>query len=214
MTISFPRTDILTMVDYSAETAPLKLMSRQELSRTAGGVTIGKDLGSALWFADFTTRPLPNDEAVQFEAVLDSLDGVVNTFELADLRRLYPKAYPTGTGANDGTLLSVNADNKRLALSGLVAGQVISVGDYLSFAYGSSRALHRAVETVTANGSGVTAQFEVRPHIRPGWVLTPTTSVKLKNPRGVFTLVSGSVSARPAGAIHTVVSFQAGQYLT
>lgn len=213
MTISFPRTDILTGVDYSADTKPLKLISRQELSRTAGGQTLGKDLGPAMWFADFVTKPLPNDDAVTFEAKLNSLDGVVQTFELADLRRLYPKGYPTGSGANDGALLSVNANNKALALSGLIAGQVINIGDFLSFTYGSSRALHQAVESVTANGSGVTAQFEVRPHIRTGWTLSPSTTVKLKNPRGIFTLVSGSVFAEPHGALHTVVGFQAGQHL-
>jgi hypothetical protein len=213
MTITFPRTDILTMVDYSADTKPLQLMSRQELSRTAGGQTIGKDFGPALWTAQFVTKPLPNDDASQFEAVLDSLDGVIQTFELADMRRLFPRIYPGGTGANDGVLLSVNANNKALALSGLVAGQVISVGDFLSFDYGGARALHRAVESVTANGSGVTGQFEVRPHIRPGWTLSPATAVKLKNPRGLFTLVSGSVTAQPNGSLHTVISFQAGQYL-
>lgn len=210
MTITFPRTDILTMVDYSADTSPFKLLQRQELSRTANK-TIAKNLSSAIWMADFSTKPLPNDDASAFEAVMDSLDGAIQTFELADLRRLFPRLYPTGTGANNGVLLSVNANNKAIALSGLAAGQVVSVGDFLSFDYGTARALHRAVESVTANGGGTTAQFEVRPHLRPGWSLSAT--VTLKNPRGVFSLVPDSVSARSSGALHTVVSFQAMQVL-
>lgn len=211
MAITFPRTDIMTLVDYSADTAPPQLVSRQEMSRQGSGRTIGKDFGSALWLMSYATKPLPNDDALAFEAALDSLDGVIQTFEAADLRRIMPRLYPDGTGANNGTLLSVNANNKALALSGLAAGQVVSVGDYLSFNYGTARALHRAVETVTANGSGVTAQFEVRPHIRTGWTLSPAITVTLKTPRGIFSLVPGSVSARPSGALHTIVSFQAVQ---
>lgn len=212
MTITFPRTDIMTMVDYSADTAPPQLVSRQEMSRQGSGRTIGKDFGSAIWVVNYTTKPLNNDDAGAFEAALDSLDGVVQTFEACDLRKVMPREYPTGA-CNDGVLLSVNANNKALALSGLVAAQIVSAGDYLSFTYGTSRALHRVVETVTADGSGVTGQFEVRPHIRPGWTLSPSTVVKLKNPRGIFALVPGSISARPGGALHTVISFQGVQYI-
>lgn len=212
MAISFPRTDIMTLVDYSADTAPPQLMSRQEFSRLSNGSTRGKDFGPALWMFSYATKPLPNDDASDFEAVLDSLDGVIQTFEVADLRRIYPRLYPTGA-CNDGILASVNSNNKALSLSGLAAGQVISRGDYLAFDYGDSRAYHRAVESVTANGSGLTAEFEVRPHIRPGWTLSPATPVKLKLPRAIATLVPGSVSSKPNGALHSVVSFQAMQFL-
>lgn len=209
MALTFPRTDILTMVDYADQN--IRLFSRQETSRTAYGRTIGKDLGSGIWMADYTTVPLPNDDALAFEAALNSLDGVIQPFEACDLRRQYPRAYPTGAGANDSALASVNSNNKALSLSGLAAGQVVSSGDYLSFAYGDSRAFHQAVETITANGSGATGQFEVRPHLRPGWTLS--TAVKLKSPRGLFTLVSGSVSSKLNGALHSVISFQAVQYI-
>lgn len=210
MAISFPRTDIMTLVEYSADSPPPELISRQEFSRKANGDAIGKDFGSAVWLLNFTTAPLLIDDAIAFEVALGSLDGIVQTFEASDLRRIMPLLYPTGA-CNNGVLASVNANNKALALSGLAAGQVISVGDYLSFEYGSRRALHRAAETVTANGSGVTAQFEVRPHIRSGWTLSPSTTVTLKTPRGIFRLVPGSVSSNPNGGSHTVISFQAMQ---
>jgi hypothetical protein len=160
----------------------------------------------------FTTKPLPNDDATDFEAVLDSLDGVINAFEASDMRRLYPRMYPTGA-CNDGVLHSVNSNNKAMSISGLAPSQVISRGDFLAFDYNGSRAYHRAAESVTANGSGVTTEFEVRPHIRPGWTLSPATQVKLKLPRAIATLVPGSVSPQPSGALHTVVSFQALQSL-
>jgi hypothetical protein len=213
MAISFPRTDIMTMVDYSADTSPPQLVSRQEMSRQGSGRTIGKDFGSAFWLMSYVTKPLPNEDALVFESALDSLDGVIQTFEACDLRRTRPRQYPSGE-CNDAILSSVNPNNKSISLSGLAASQVVSSGDYLSFDYGSSRALHRVVETVTANGAGMTPQFEVRPHLRPGFTISPVTVVKLKNPRGLFSLVPGSVSASPHGGIHTIISFQAMQVLS
>lgn len=207
MSIAFPRTDILSSVGYQDQT--FRLFSRQEVSRTAFGSTLGKDFGSAIWLATYTTGDLTQDDALAFEAALNSLDGVIQPFEAGDLRRVNPRAYPDGAFTDSGVLASVNANNKALALSGLPAGQIISSGDYLSFTYGTSRALHQAVENVTANGSGATAQFEVRPHIRPGWSLP--AAVKLKAPRGLFSLMPGSVSSKLSGPLHSVISFQAIQ---
>jgi hypothetical protein len=209
VSVTYPRTDVLN-IDIADQT--ISLVSRQEFgSRSANGTTYGKDFGSALWTVGFTTGPIANDDAIAYEALLNSLDGVIGSFEAYDMRRAYPRMYPTGTGANNGVLASVNANNKAISLSGLVASQVVSRGDYLSFTYGTSRAFHQAVETVTANGSGVTGEFEVRPHLRPGWTLSPSTTVTLKAPSGLFSLVPGSVTARASGALHTVVSFQAVQ---
>lgn len=205
-------TVLTTILDVDFADQSFELMARQELgSRQANGSTYGKSFGSGIWQASYVTGPLPNDDAVAYAALLNSLDGVIGTFEACDLRRQYPRLYPAGTGANDGTLASVNASTKALSLSGLAAGQVLSVGDYLSFTYGTSRALHQVVQAVTADSSGDTTEFEVRPSIRPGWATSPSTAVKLKLPRGVFSLVPGSVSSKPSGGIHTVVSFQAIQ---
>ena len=215
MAISYPRTDIMSAVDWSTNTTPLQLVSRQEQSRLASGKTIGKDLGPALWQGTFSTAPMLNVDALAFEAMLNSLDGVLNAFEAGDMRAAaqYPRAYPTGNFNDTGTLLSVNANNKALALTGLDAGMQISAGCYLSFDYGSSRALHQVMESVTANGSGVTTQFEVRPYIRAGYTLT--SAVKLKQPRGIFVLLPGSVSSKlDPEANASAVTFQAIQNLS
>lgn len=208
MTVSFPRTDILG-VEFQDQT--FHLQSRQEYSRTAGGRTLGKDLGPALWMASYTTAPMYADDALGYEATLNSLDGVIQTFEASDLRRQYPKTYPKGDFVDSGVLASVNANNKALSLSGLAAGFKLSPGDYLSFNYGSSRALHQIVEAAVADGSGETPEFEVRPYIRPGYAMSPAIAVTLKKPRGIFCLVPGSVESRVQNALFTVVSFQAIQ---
>jgi predicted deacylase len=209
MAITFPRSDILTLAGFSPPHS-FEPVSRQEISRLARGTTIGKDFGPALWHASFTTEELRNDDAVEYQAVLASLDGVINIFEAWDLRRPNPRRYTDGSAA-DGVLNTVNANNKALSLSGLNAGQIVSRGDYLSFTYGSNRALHQAMETVAANGSGLTAEFEVRPHLRPGWTLASV--VNLKAPRGLFTLMPGTVAPKQTRYSHATVSFQAGQYL-
>lgn len=210
MSITFPRTDVLD-IDIADQTFG-PLMSRQEFgSRQANGTTYGKDFGSAIWPVSYTTGPLPNDDAVSYEALLNSLDGVIGIFEAYDMRRAYPRLYPNGTGANDGVLATVNANNKAITLTGLAANQVVSRGDYLSFTYGGSRALHQAMETITADGSGATGEFEVRPHLRAGF--TTGAAVNLKAPAGLFSLVPGSVQTKSNGALHTVVSFQAMQQL-
>ena len=133
MSITFPRTDIMSAVDFSQDTAPLRLMSRQEQSRQ--GVTRGKDFGSAIWFGDWTTVPLLNYDALAFEAMLNSLDGVLRVFEGGDMRAAaqYPRSHPTGAFGDTGQLLSVNANNKALALSNLDPGMVINAGCYLAF---------------------------------------------------------------------------------
>lgn len=209
MSISFPRTDILTPFLFANQS--LRLSSRQEFSRMASGVTIGKDFGSALWMADYTTVAMPNDDALVLEAKLNSLDGVIGTFEAGDIRRPYPKAHANGAFGDTGVIASVNANNKALSLSGLNAGMTLSVGDYLSFDYGGARALHQVVEAVVANGLGATSEFEVRPHLRPGWSLG--TAVKLKLPKGVFVLVPDSIASATVGPMDSTISFKAMQFL-
>lgn len=210
MAITYPRTDILSSVGFSDQT--FQLTSRQEQARLASGITRGKDFGPALWVATYTTGSLANDDAIAYEAALNSLDGVIQTFEASDLRRQYPRSDPTGATYNNGTLVSVNANNKALALSGLVANQVVSAGDYLSFDYATGRALHQVMETVTADDTGLTSQFEVRPYIRSGF--TTGAAVTLKVPRGIFVLLPGSVSSKISNNLFSIVTFQAVQSLS
>lgn len=211
MTIAFPRTDILAPFLYATQS--FRLVSRQETSTQASGVVRGKDLGSALWMADYSTFALPNDDALTLEAKLNSLDGVIGVFEAGDVRRSYPKAHPGGAFGDTAKLNSVDASTRAISLKGLDAGFQLSVGDYLAFDYGGSRALHQVMEDIAADGTGLTGLFEVRPHVRPGYVLSPNTAVTLKQPKGRFTLLPGSISTASQGPVFSVVSFKAAQYL-
>jgi len=206
MTISFPRIGMLDGIGFSGD--PLLLVQQQEVSRMASGIAIGKDLGPAIWQASFVTEPLPNARALELEADLGALDGVINPFEAYDLRRPAPRYHADGS-ALDGVLASV-ASNKVVGLTGLAAGQLIAKGDYLSFDFaGGRRALHRvSSDTLAANGAG-TATIEVRPHLCQGWTLG--LAINLRAPRGLFILKPGSVAPKQYNGTQCVVSFAAVQ---
>lgn len=176
----FPRTDIFDLCRISDTTFWPR--PRQELSRSANGVTRVKDLGSPLWMASFTTAPVRLEDAGAIEMALMSLNGSEHAFEAYDVRRPYPLAHADGNFSDTGTINAIGANNKSLQLAGLPVGFSLTVGDYLAFDYGtpSNRALHRVAEGTVADGLGVTGTFEVYPHIAPG--ATVGAAVTLKKP--------------------------------
>lgn len=205
MSLTFPRTDIITPERFVQ--ISFDLMSRQELSRTAGGLTRGKDLGPALWRVQYTVRPQRAFEAVDLEAMLHSLDGIINGFAAFDFRRKYPRHHFDGLFNDTGTIKALGSDNKSLSLQDLDPGFQLSRGDYLAIGNGESPdysgALYQSMETVTADGMGDTVEFEVRPHIRTG--PTAGNAVTLKNPKAYFTLDDpNSLSVRTQGSLSTL----------
>lgn len=156
-----------------------------ETTQLADGTVIKASLGAALWRGTVKLAPAYSTDAVAVEAYLSLLQRPGATFFVFDPRRIGPKADPDGTALASAApqIASINANNRDIALSGLPAGFVISPGDMLSFAYGSSPtryALHRVVVGATANGSGTTGQFEVSPMIRTG--ASAGTNVTLVRP--------------------------------
>lgn len=195
----------------------------QEISATRGGSQNSADLGPALWEADVQSRLLKPSALRTWKARLASLENGAKTFKGYDLTACYPLAYPRGswpTGlAFDGSgyLAAVNTSNyQQLKVGGLPVGYVISEGDYISFAYGSYRALHQAMESVTADGTGVTPYVEVRPAIRASAFLaaSPVPDVDLIKPHATMILVPGSVSAQASLDGSGTVSFSARQTIS
>jgi hypothetical protein len=87
------------------------------------------------------------------------------------------------------------------------------MGDYMHVDYGtpSRRALLQAAEGATANGSGVTGEFEVRPQLRPG--ITAGLAVALKKPAAKVKIVSGSVRIETVTTLLSQLRFTARQTL-
>ena len=121
MTLSFPRSDILTDLKFLVSTPRIKPLWRQEISRTAGGVTIVKELGPLLWQVSYVTKWMLRDEAGAVEADLLSLENGGQLFEGYDPARPFPAADQTSalTGI---TVASIRSDRLALSLSGLPGG--------------------------------------------------------------------------------------------
>lgn len=152
------------------------------------------------WMGSVTLTPLRNAAAGAVDSLMHVLTEPGASILLYDHRRPYPALDPTGSiiGAAPVVIASVNANMKELALDDLTAAYQLSRGDYLSFTYvddaGQTQwSLHQVVTLlVTADGAGLTSQFEVRPHLPEGVTLVGL-SVNLRKPCCKAVLKPGAV---------------------
>lgn len=209
MTISFPRDILASFPGWSTD---FDLSYRQEQSRTAGGRTIVKDLGTPLWYATYQSRAMRANELDRWKAILNSLDGGVQTFKGYPLSRVYPIAYPSGswpTGeafdGNTAALNTIGSNNKSITVKALPAGFQLRVGDYVRI--GTAK-LYQVMEDALVSGEGITPTFEVRPHLAPGTAVDDAVSVY--RPYCLMTIVPGSISgASDPRTGRGAISFQA-----
>lgn len=204
------------LADFPGWTTEFELAWRQEQSRTAGGRTYVKDLGSPLWMLTAQSRQLSINELDYWRARLNAMENGMATFRGYSMSRCYPIRYPRGAwptgGAFDGisaSLASVGANRKSVSLADLPAGFVLSVGDYIQIGDGD---LHQVMEAAVADVDGETAEFEVRPHLWPGVEGggSPPLAVAVKRPSCLMAIMPGSIksSADPQTG-WGAVSFQA-----
>lgn len=189
MSISYPF-DLLD--GFPGWCTKFELYRRQETSRSVNGKTYVKDLGDPLWSAAYVSKNLRANALDRWRARLDALEDGLQTFIGRPLSRCRPQLYPgtTGGALSGVTVSSVSSTNKRLALDGLPANFKFLAGDMIEVV---NSGLYRLVEDRTANSSGLTALFEVRPHFWPG--VTAGAEVKIVNPSCVMSIVPGSVSS-------------------
>jgi hypothetical protein len=214
MTLLFP----LALADL-ADLLPIAAVAWNEarqdaISALGSGEWLTHELGPPLHEAEVRTARLPHARAEQLRARLRALDGGAH-FYLGNPTMRYPQVDPAGTilGSASVAITSINANRRALTLSGLPASYVITMGDYLHVDYGtpSRRALLQAAEAATASGSGVTGEFEVRPHLRPG--ITAGLAVALKKPAAKVKIVPGSVRLETVTTLLAQLRFTARQTL-
>lgn len=190
MTLVYPRTDLLTGLGFQVATPRIKPLWRQEISRTAGGVTLVKELGPLLWQVSYITGPLERAAASALEAKLLSLQNGGQLFEGYDPAQPYPAHSKTAVLAGV-TVNDIRADRLALRLKGLPAAFVITAGDWISIDDGTNLHLLRMVETGTASGAGLSPWLEMRPGLRP--TIVANNSVKLRFAPARFMVDPGSV---------------------
>ncbi|WP_313613406.1 hypothetical protein [Agrobacterium sp.] len=194
MAITYPL-PLSFLDDLPGWTTEFELLWRQEQSRTAGGQTIAKDLGSPLWQMTVRSKVMKPNQLDHWRARLASLENGLKTFRAFPKSRCYPVAYPNGSwptgGAFDGIaeLTTIAANRKAVSLHDLPAGYQVSIGDYIQI---GDKDLHMVMEPALAASDGYTGQFEVRPHLWPG-VVAPRNAIVFK-PSCVMAIVPGSVS--------------------
>lgn len=203
------------LADFPGWTTEFEPAWRQEQSRTAGGKTYVKDLGSPLWTLTAQSRQLSINELDYWRARLNAMENGLATFYGYSMSRCYPIKYPRGTwptgGAFDGeaTLASVGSNRKSVSIGDLPSAFMLSVGDYIQIGDGD---LHQVMEAAVSDNDGETAEFEVRPHIWPGvdGGSSPPLSVSVRRPSCLMAIVPGSIqtSADPQTG-WGAVSFQA-----
>ncbi|WP_320202800.1 hypothetical protein [Agrobacterium rosae] len=182
--------------EFPGWTTEFDLMWRQEQSRTTGGRTIVKDMGSPLWRMSVQSKSLKPNELDYWRARFNSLENGLKTFRGFPKSRCFPIAYPKGSwptgSAFNGTaqVASIAANRKSISVSGLPSGFVVSVGDFIQI---GDNDLHQVMESALASAGGTTGQFEIRPHLWPGVVAPRAATVK--KPSCIMAIVPGSVSS-------------------
>lgn len=211
MSLSYPLTDIIDRMKVkSIEFDPLP---QQEISMQGGGAGIVKDLAPMLWIGNFTSNLLTHAEASQLKALFGAMGMSMRSFYATDTRSPYPQSDPTGSILGASTVKINSVSSPTLSFKGLPAGYVLTLGDFFCFDYGSpsSRALHQICETVTADGSGITAAVTVTPVPRLGAAIDQV--VTLVKPSCEMRLIPKSWKAANASRVKTQISFQAGQWI-
>ena len=195
MSISFPLNfvdfwDLFQVLDGTSE---FQIVERMAESEDGGGNTIGARLGQSKIMCDVMIAPMYSDLAGRVTSMITVLIGRSGTLYAYDRLHPYPIKDPTGSivGSSTVQVRTKGSDNRSLSLKGLPASYSLTAGDWMSVTYSSGKkALLRVGEDVTANGSGITSEFEVYPFLSTG--IAVDDNVDLKKPEGKFEIVRGS----------------------
>lgn len=209
MSLTFPRTDILSGLEFVTSTPAFKPLWRMEMSRTANGVAVYKELGPLLWVGSWQTKPMDADLAGSLEADLLSLDAGINLFEGYDPRRTTP-ASDSSSSLGSVTVHTISGDRYSLRINGVTSSFVLTKGDWLSIDDGTNLNLVQCVETVTASG-GLTPLFEIRPSARAA--VNTSDPVVLRYAPARFQLDRNSVKRTHVSGLLEAVAFSAVQVL-
>ncbi|NEI70952.1 hypothetical protein GR212_15315 [Rhizobium lusitanum] len=188
------------------ETVIWDIQRNDESSGTGDGRVWTAELAPPLWLATINLKQCSADQAKQAAARIRKLQGSRLAFFLYDPLSRFPQADPDGArlGQNAVTINSLGADNASLSLAGLPPGYVLTVGDKLSFIFGSSvqrYAFHEISETVTAGSNGKTPEFGIFPNLAVG--SATGISVALIKPFCKCVLFPGSHNPGTTGVDHT-----------
>ena len=180
------------------------LTEAMEYSRTKGGEITTADNGPRLWTMDLIVPAGTHAKIEQIKAKLQLLRSPARSLLVGSMPLLYPQADPNGSiiGSTAITLTNVQPNNREITLAGFPPGYEITVGDFMSFTYGSNPvryAMHQFVSNGVATGGGEIIDIEVVDFIRPGWAVD--TPVRIRKPQYKAVVVPGSTEVLESDAM-------------
>lgn len=210
MTITYPRNDVMSAQRLIVQAPGFRLFELQVISRLRSGQLRGKSFSDPIWTASFATPTITQDEAVDFEAVLNSLNGL-QAFVAYDDRRPYPLAHSTGNFNDSAQINAIQNNGKTIQLYRCDPGFTVTRGDKMAVTFDGRTTLHQASETATPATGALTPTgfFDIAPNLPPG--VLGGAPVTFKKPSVNMVVVPDSVSYNPAAAALATVTFQAVQ---
>lgn len=183
-----------------------------------GRRTESQVFGTPYWIAKYAAEKLTTEEAGLFDAfVMDAEDGCF--IEAHDPHRARPIAYgrqplsgtKAGGGAFNGDAVLQGITNSRtISVSGLPAGFLLSVGDYVEIRKSTFvRSLHRVRQAATASAGGVVS-LSIRFPLDLQTFTLPCT-VRFEKPSCLMMIDKGSYSL-PKSWPNFAVNFSATEF--
>ncbi|PYG33125.1 hypothetical protein [Pelagimonas varians] len=211
MDLIFPR-DMIN--GHKWKDVTFNLVERQEVSRQASGRTQSRDLGPAIWVAQFKTISMRLFEARSVMASMRTLCGSNRSFFAFDPAARFPMGLTSAATLNGAApqVHGIGTENSTIRISGLPEGTPASPGDYISIVIaGGGRDFHQIASAGVAGADGITPELAVVPHLRPQ-VLTGQ-AVALVDPCIEAVLVPGSLDDPLTSKQRRAVTFSAVQVL-
>jgi hypothetical protein len=182
------------------------IQRNDELSGLGDARVWQTELADPLWTGDVKLAPGYHKDVKQIAALVRKLHGAQEAFYLFDPLSMYPQADPNGSilGSSSVQVHAVGADRNTLRLKGLPASYALTLGDKGQVAFSSDPVQNyffEVSEDIGANGSGVTAAFEVFPHVPPGVVEDDV--VTLAKPACRVFIMPGSSNPGSASGLFT-----------
>ncbi len=170
MALSYP----LAMPVKGVRSTQFSIERHESINQLNSGATPTTELAPPYWQARIETANIQRrtERFKKWRQFTDGARGSMKVLLLWDADLPIPQAYNTLTGmtkAGGGAFIGTgDVDSVTNAyarqISGLPANFVFTAGDYISFMKSGRYSLHRLVEDVTANGSGVVT-VTVEPYI-------------------------------------------------
>lgn len=174
-------------------------------SMSGGGDVLSSFRGQPKWSVNITLAGGRHDRNLVQESDIKHLISRDGTILAYDTHRPYPENDRNGWKLQNRTVTikTKGSDNRSLSLQDLSPQFIVTKGDKYSVLYDTDKYfLFEVMETVQADGTGDTAEFEIWPYMPPG--VSVADVVTMRKACGKFKVVANSY--RPGSGVGNMSS--------